>query len=60
MPVMNGVKAAEKLQKMKAMSLIPDIPIFACTAFDDEHDKDICFGAGMAEYITKPINYSKI
>ena len=57
---MDGVKAAEKLSKMKARKLIPDIPIFACTAFDDEHDKEICFNAGMVEYITKPINYSKI
>ena len=57
---MDGVKAAEQLSKMKNMDLIPDIPIFACTAFDDEHDKEICFQAGMAEYITKPINYYKI
>lgn len=57
---MDGVKAAEKLTKLKKLSVIPDIPIFACTAFDDERDKQICFGAGMAEYITKPISYSKI
>ena len=57
---MDGVKAAEKLSKMKRMDLIPDIPIFACTAFDDEQDKEICFRAGMADYITKPINYYKI
>ena len=43
--------------KLKKRSVIPDIPIFACTAFDNERDKEICNSAGMVEYITKPISY---
>ena len=37
--------------KLKKRSVIPDIPIFAFTAFDNERDKEICLNAGMTEYI---------
>ena len=50
---MDGVKAAEKLSKMKRMDLIPDIPIFACTAFDDEQDKEICFRSQIVKLVIK-------
>ena len=39
MPVSQGFEL-----KLKKRSVIPDIPIFACTAFDNERDKDYSAG----------------
>lgn len=55
MPVMNGIEATRKIRSMERPDA-SDIPIIAMTAnaFTDERDEAL--GAGINEYLTKPID----
>ncbi|WP_100656535.1 ATP-binding protein [Alteromonas flava] len=59
MPVMDGYEAT---QKIRAGECGPwqEIPIIALTANALEGDKEACFAAGMTDYLTKPVDKSKL
>ncbi len=54
MPVMDGLHAAEQIREMA--SPIKDIPIIALTARAMNGDRKRCLGAGMDDFIPKPVN----
>ena len=49
MPVMDGLEAARVLKQT-------NIPIVALTANAMKQERDMCFEAGMSDYLTKPID----
>jgi CheY-like chemotaxis protein len=51
MPEMDGLEATQQIRKLG----FKDIPIIAMTAAALKEDKDMCFEAGMDDYIAKPI-----
>jgi len=58
MPVMDGLEAAEnirKIEKDKCVSPETAIPIIAFTANAAKNDREQLLGAGMNDYVTKPI-----
>jgi len=55
MPVMDGITAAKKIREIESGNG-GHIPIIAMTAHAMKGDRETCLGAGMDEYITKPIN----
>ncbi len=56
MPEMDGLNATRHIRN--PMSAIPNrhIPIIAMTAHAMQGDKDRCLGAGMDDYVTKPVS----
>ena len=60
MPIMNGIEAAQELTLMKHNNEISDIPIIACTAFNNLDDQERCYKSGMCEFLAKPINFNKV
>jgi protein-histidine pros-kinase len=62
MPVMNGFEATRAIrrEKITAPSTGAPIPIIAMTAHAMEDDRERCLGAGMDDYIAKPINPNKL
>jgi len=59
MPVMNGIKASEKIRELEKTSNTYT-PIIAVTANALQGDKNYCLQAGMDDYLTKPINLEKL
>jgi len=57
MPVMDGLKAIEKI---KANPKFKDIPIIAITAKNMLEDKQKCLDAGANDYIPKPLDHSSL
>jgi len=55
MPQMNGIDATKEVKK-----LYPYIPIIAQTAYAFSNDKELALEAGCNDYITKPIDKSKL
>ena len=53
MPEMDGW---ETYRKLKALSLLRDIPIVFCTAVLDKSSERQAYELGAADYITKPID----
>ncbi len=53
MPVMDGVTATLEIRKNTAFA---HLPIIAMTANGMQQDRAACIGAGMDDYITKPID----
>ena len=60
MPVMDGFEATRTLVKMMSEDKIPNIPIIGCTAFDGEEYTTLCYDAGMAQVLKKPLSKVKI
>ncbi|TVM18703.1 hypothetical protein DPQ33_04300 [Oceanidesulfovibrio indonesiensis] len=58
MPGMDGLEATQAIRKSEESS--PGIPIIALTAYAMDEDKDKILGAGMNEFLTKPIDYDKL
>jgi CheY-like chemotaxis protein len=60
MPIMNGVDATIKIKELEALGQIPEIPVIAVSAQEEDRVKKAAFEAGVVEYIEKPISISKI
>lgn len=56
MPILNGYDAAKQIRAGEAAPQNIDIPIVAMTANAMMGEKEKCLGAGMSDYITKPIS----
>ena len=57
MPVMDGYEAIQTIRKDDS---IKNIPIIAVTAKAMKEDRDKCLNAGANEYLSKPIDISKL
>lgn len=55
MPVMDGFEATRKIKAMN-----PDVPVIAQTAFVVDFDKEDALKAGCDDYVSKPLNFSKL
>lgn len=55
MPIIDGYQATAEIRKFEHENKLPPIPIIALTANATEEDKKKCLGAGMDDFITKPI-----
>jgi len=60
MPVMDGYEATRQIRLEEAKVLNKDIPIIAMTANSMQGDKEKCLAAGMDDFISKPVNPSKL
>jgi signal transduction histidine kinase/DNA-binding response OmpR family regulator/transposase-like protein len=56
MPGMDGIEATKEIRKQEKQNPKTPIPIIAMTAGAMREDQDRCLGAGMDDYITKPVN----
>lgn len=56
MPILNGYDAAKLIRSGEADAKNTRIPIIAMTANAMMGEKEKCLGAGMSDYITKPIS----
>lgn len=59
MPVMDGLTAT-RLIREKEREAGRHTPIIAITAHAMAEDKDLCFDAGMDDYISKPIDVERL
>jgi CheY-like chemotaxis protein len=56
MPVMDGIEATQEILEFEQEEKIPHTPIIAVTANVLKGDRERFLGAGMDEYISKPIS----
>ncbi|MCB1444457.1 MAG: response regulator [Rhizobiaceae bacterium] len=59
MPVMNGLQAAAEIRRREA-GTGEHVPIVGVTAHALDGDREMCFAAGMDDYITKPISPERL
>lgn len=59
MPELDGTEATKKIRELE-INKSKQVPIIALTAGALKEEKDKCLGAGMDDFITKPIESSKI
>jgi CheY-like chemotaxis protein len=57
MPVMNGHEMLEHLKKRPDLK---GIPVIMCTALCEAHDIAAASAYGIAEYVTKPFDYTDL
>jgi two-component system alkaline phosphatase synthesis response regulator PhoP len=57
MPVMNG---HEMLEHIKKRPDLKEIPIIMCTALCEAHDIAAASAYGIADYVTKPFDYTDL
>ncbi|MET1257132.1 response regulator [Aliikangiella maris] len=60
MPVMDGYEATRKIRQGKAGERYKEIIIIAMTANAMKGDREKCIGAGMNDYIAKPVDAEHI
>jgi PAS domain S-box-containing protein len=60
MPVMDGIKATQKIRSTKLRRFDPHIPIIALTAYAMKGDREKFLAAGMNGYVPKPVNFSEL
>jgi CheY-like chemotaxis protein len=60
MPVMDGYEATQKIRLAESKVLNRNIPIVAMTANSMQGDRDKCISVGMDDFISKPVNPSKL
>ncbi len=60
MPVMDGYEATQKIRDPQSKVKDRGIPVIAMTANAMQGDRDRCIEAGMDDYITKPVDPSKL
>lgn len=57
MPVMNGIEATKRIREHKKGK---SIPIVGVTAFSRVVNEEMCFAAGMNDFLTKPVEMDKL
>ncbi len=60
MPVMDGIEATQEIIEFEEEEKLPHTPIIAVTANVLKGDKERFLGAGMDDYISKPINMQEL
>ena len=61
MPEIDGLQAAREIRKYEhAMGRSAPVPIIAMTALAGDEDRQACLGAGMDDYLTKPVKSSQL
>jgi CheY-like chemotaxis protein len=55
MPEMDGIETTRRIRQRETTTG-KRLPIIALTAHTSSHDRDLCFQAGMDDFLTKPIN----
>ena len=56
MPEMDGLEATRRIRDTKTDIINHEIPVIAMTAHAMQGDREKCLGAGMDDYITKPVD----
>jgi CheY-like chemotaxis protein len=56
MPEMDGLEATRRIRKLETKTGRPRLPVIALTASTLEGDRQICFDAGMDDFLAKPLN----
>lgn len=60
MPEMDGYEASIRINGLKAMGKVADVPIIALTAHAMAEDKKRCMESGMQDYLTKPMRMKEL
>ncbi len=56
MPIMDGMEATKLIRSSDSHLLNKDVPIIAMTAHALKGYQEVCFEAGMNDYLTKPVS----
>ena len=60
MPVMDGLEATRRMRAYEHEHGLRRTPIVAMTASVREEDRQICFAAGMDDFLAKPLNITQL
>jgi PAS domain S-box-containing protein len=60
MPDMDGIEATQKIRKLEKEKNLSPIPILAMTGNATSGDRELCYKAGMNDYLSKPFQKSDL
>jgi PAS domain S-box-containing protein len=60
MPGMDGLEATRKIRAIEAATGTPRTPILALTANASVEDREACIGAGMDDFLVKPLERERL